>query len=239
MSEARVRPLLSATLLACAALEIWALADRSGGEPRNRDIRRYVLGEIFDAHRVEQRFSARADGLSAITVYPRPASPAPSGTVVFELRDRTGGGDGRLVHRETTALEPLTRQDAHTIRFARQDSAFREYALVIGVEGGSDGQGFGLLASRGPGHRAATLWIDGREQYGDLVFETTVEGATSAFGAIAAQLEAAGLPLPAACLVLLLAGKYAGLYFVLRAFTRRADAVAPARARHTAPAPPA
>lgn len=212
-----------AAVLVCAAIEVYALADRSRGEPRNLDIRRYVLGEIFDTHRVEQRFLVKADGLSAVTIYPRPASPSPTGTVVLLLRDITQGRDHEVIIKRMP-LESMARSKSFTLRFPRQPSVFREYALDITVEGASDGQGIGLLASRGEGYRGGTLFIDdGRPRWGDLIFETTVEDATSNFGSIASQLGQRGVPAPRLVLLFVLIAKYLALFAIIRAFARSSD----------------
>jgi hypothetical protein len=223
-------------VLVCAAIEVYTLADRSRGEPRNLDVRRYVLGEIFDAHRVEQRFLVRANGLSSVTIHPRPASSSPTGTVVLQLRDVTDGRERGVVQRVSTPLVSLAQSASFSMRFAPQSSLYREYALEVTVEGGSDGQGIGLLASRGEGYRGATLHIDGgRARWGDLIFETTVDGATSNFGSIASQLAQGGIPAPRVVLLLVLLAKYAALFLVIRVFAQPAAPVTlPPR---TAPSP--
>jgi hypothetical protein len=213
-------------VLVCAAIEIWALADRSRGEPRNEDVRRYVLGEIFDAHRVEQRFLVKADGLSMVRIHPRPASPSPTGTVVLELRDISRGHDD-VVQRAATPLASLARSESFVMRFPPQRSRYREYSLAVSVEGASDGQGIGLLAARGEGYRGATLFVDGRPRFGDLLFETSVDNATTNFGSIASQLAQGGIPVSRVVLVLLLIAEFGALYFVIRAFGRPADASIP------------
>ena len=210
-------------VIACAVIEACALADRSRGEPRNLDIRRYVLGEIFDTHRVEQRFLVKADGLSAVTIYPRAASPSPTGTVVIHLRDITGGHDHDVVIQQMP-LVSMARTKSFTLRFPPQPSVFREYALDITVDGASDGQGIGLLASRGEGYRGGTLFIDaGRPRWGDLIFETTVDGATSNFGSVALQLGQRGIPAPAIVLSFVLIAKYLALFAIIRAFAQSSD----------------
>ena len=233
MGLAKLHPLdwvwkvAAGAVLVCAAIEIYALADRSRGEPRNLDVRRYVLGEIFDAHRVEQRFLVKANGLSSVTIHPRPASPSPTGTVVLELRDVTDGRDRGVVQRISTPLVALAQSESFTMHFPPQPSLHRDYALEVSVEGGSDGQGIGLLASRGEGYQGARLFVDnGRARWGDLIFETTVDDATSNFGSIASQLAQGGIPAPRVVLLLVLLAKYAALFLVIRAVARPADAAA-------------
>lgn len=212
-------------MLVCAALELYALADRSRGEPRDLDIRRYVLGEIFDGHRVEQRFSVRADRLSSVTVYPRAASPAPTGNVILELRDITDGANYPALERVSVPLASMARMRSFTMHFRPQPSFFRDYALQVSVEGSSDGQGIGLLAARGGRFRGynystPTLLINGRRQFGSLVFRTTVDRAMSNFESIASQLAQAGIPAPRIVLLFVLIAKYLALFAVIRAFAR-------------------
>ena len=226
----------AAVVFVCAALQAVALADRSQSQPRNRDIRRYVLGEIYDQHRVEQQFVVKAQGLSSLTIHPRPASPSPTGTVTLTLRDITRGSDGPVVHRLSEPLAALAQRDALALQFAPQPSQNRSYALDIAVHGGSDGQGIGLLASRGDGDRRASLLVNGRRQWGNLVFETTVDGAPSNFGAIAGQLGRGGVPAPRAALMAVLILADAMLFLLLQAFSRWPEpAVAPALPHRTLP----
>ena len=209
-------------VLVCAAIEVYTLADRSRGEPRNRDIRRYVLGEIDGTYRVQQRFLVKANGLSSITIHPWPASETTTGTAVLDLRDVTGGREqGRVGLVSMPAVE-LVQLGSFTMRFPPQRSLYREYALEVTVEGGSDGQGIGLLATRGAGYRDATMSIRGRPRFGDLVFETTVDDALSNFGSIASQLTQGGVPAPGAVLLLILLVKNAALFLVIRALAQPA-----------------
>ena len=204
-------------VLVTVALEIHALSDRSRGEPRNGDVRRYVLGEIYDGYRVEQRMLVKANGFSSVTIHPRPASASPTGTVVLQVRDITRGGSGEVVKRTVTPLPSLAQTASFTIHFPPQPSFYREYALEITVEGGSDGQGVGFLASRGQGYRDAILLINGATRWGDLIFETTVEEAAPNFQVIARQLGRGGIPVPQGVLALLLLAKTVFIFLLIRA----------------------
>lgn len=229
--------LAAAAVLVCIAIEGYALADRSRGEPRNHDIRRYVLGEITDRDRVEQRFLVKGNSFSSVTIHPRPASPAPTGAVIFELRDVTDQRDWGIIARVSTPLAELARMESFTIPLRPQPSIWREYALAVKAEGGSDGQGIGLLATRGEGYAGGTLYVNGRRRFGDLVFETTVDEAMSNFGSIASQLGQGGIPAPRAVLLLVLIAKYLALFVIIRAFARAVDE--PALEDQTPPSLPA
>ena len=220
--------LAAAAVVVCVAVEGYALADRSRGEPRNHDIRRYVLGEVTDRDRVEQRFLVKEDRFSSVTIHPRPASPAPTGTVVFQLRDVTDQREWGTVTRVSAPLPELARMESFTIHFRPQPSVYREYALDVIVQGGSDGQGIGLLAARDGNmhediYRGPALLINGRRRFGNLVFKTTVDSATSNFGSIASQLGQGGIPAPRVVLLLVLIAKYAALFVIIRAFARSVD----------------
>ena len=51
-----------------------------------------------------------------------------------------------------------------------------------------------------------------------------MDGATSNFGSIASQLARGGVPTPRLALLLVLLGKYAALFLIIRAFARPLDA---------------
>jgi hypothetical protein len=199
----------------CAGLEVYALVDRSAAELRNRDIRRYVLGEISRDVFVAQQFRVRADGLSSITIYSRRTSDTPAGTAIAVLRDMKSG----IVDRVEMPLSTLAEAQRLTLRFRPQPSRERDYRLEFMVVDAPRGHGIGLLATRGEGHRRAVLSINrGRPRWGDLVFETTVDGASSNFRSIASQLARAGVPAAGAVLALLLLAKSAALLLLIYAF---------------------
>ena len=219
-------------VLVCAAIEAYVLANRSRGEPQNHGIRRFVLGEIYEGYVVEQRFVVRSDGFSAVTIYPRAASPSPSGQVMLELRDITDEQGGEVVRQASAPTAELAESGSYTMRFPPQPSRYHEYALLISVVDGSDGQGIGLLASRGgnlheDNYWRPTLLIGGRRRFSNLIFDTTVDEATSNFGAIASQMEQGGIPAPRLVLLLVLLAKYAALVLVIRAFASQAAATVP------------
>jgi hypothetical protein len=206
--------------LACAVIEADALSDRRRGEPANDGLRRYVLGEIVEGLRVEQQFLVKADGFSSVTIHPRPFGGEPAGAATLELRDVTDDPEGSdpagLVAQATVPLAELIAEDGFTLRFAPRSSWYRAYRLVVTVSGAERGQGVGLLATRGEGHRDARLRVGSAVKWGDLVFETTVGGARSNFELMSAHLRAAGLPAPSGVLTALLALQYAALFFTLR-----------------------
>lgn len=207
----------------CAAVELPALADRSRGEPASGGIRRYVLGEIADDLVVAQEFLVKADGLSSVTIHPRPMSAAPNGVATIALWDVTDAADhdGRVVVGSTTVpLARLVQSDALTLNFTPQRSWHRRYQLTVTVAGASRDLGFGLLAARGEGHRDAMLTVNGTRKWGDLVFETTVAGAVSNFALLRGRLASAGIPAPGVALAVLLAAQYLALAAAVCALLR-------------------
>ena len=207
--------LAAGVVLACVGIEVYVLADRSNGEPRNKDIRRYVLSEIVSDTLVAQQFHVRADGLSSVTIY-----PGVSVTTRPALRRSccaTCGPGLYIAKRRPSPFLPrpgsYTAVPATTVARARLSHRVHGYRCAAG-------RGIGLLATRGEGYRRAVLSFDGgRPRWGDLVFETGVEGATSNFGSIAAQLGRSGIPAPRAVLALLLMLKSGILFLLIRSFT--------------------
>ena len=225
-------------VLVCAAIEVYTLADRSRGEPRNEDIRRYVLGELFDGHRVEQRFVVKANGLSSVTIHPRSTLDNPPGSLVLELRDVTDDRDNGVVQQTSVPLASLAHSGAMTLQFPSQPSLYREYALVVTVKDGPRKRGIGLLASRGEGYGAARLTVDGgRARFGDLIFETTVDTARSNFGSIRSTLAAGGVPVAGFVLVVVLLAKNGVLFFIIREAATHFSAMAAPEDRVAPPVP--
>jgi hypothetical protein len=208
-----------------AAIQAFALADRSRGEPANDGLRRYVLGEITEDIRVGQQFLVKANGLSSVTIYPRPAGRSSRGTATVEVREAAcaNANEGTLIARVVKPADDLIRAGALTVSFAPQASWYRTYCVVVWVEQAGYGEGFGLLAARGDGHRDSALIVNGARKWGDLVFETTVTDAVSNFGILSGRFESAGIPAPAAAFGLLLGVQCAALFVLLRSLWERAD----------------
>lgn len=204
-----------AVVTACLALEGYALA-RSDGRPSNDGLRRYVLGEIAGDLNAGQTLALRADGLSSVTIYPRPTNDAPSGSATIELRDVTTEPPV-VIQQQTTPVAELVDAGEVTLSFPPQRSFARRYELELRVADAPKGQGLGLLATRGAGYRDGRLRVIGRNRFGDLVFETTVEGARSNFAVLASRLATAGVPAAALVLLAAILGKNAALLLVLRA----------------------
>lgn len=163
----------------------------------------------------------KAPGFSSVTVYPRPASRAPTGNVLISLYDVTDDREPQAIRQVSAPTAELAGSESLTLQFPPQPSTYREYALEVSVVNGSDGQGIGLLATRGGMsndiYRAPAMFINGRLQFGNLAFRTTVDGATSNFGSIASQLAACGVPGARFVLALVLLLKSAALWFIIRA----------------------
>ena len=204
-----------AVVVACAVLEGYALA-RTGSQPSNDGVRRYVLGEIAGELTAGQTLALRADGLSSVTIHPRATNDRATGSATLELRDVTT--DPPVVIRQVTKpVAELVAEGEVTLAFPPQRSFARRYEMELRVTGAARGQGLGLLATRGDGYRDGRLRVIGRNRFGDLVFDTTVEGARSNFEVLASRLTAAGVPAAALVLVAAMLGKNAALLLILRA----------------------
>ena len=208
--------------IATAAIQVSALADRSRGEPASDGIRRYVLGEISDGLRVEQQFLVKANGLSAVTIYPRPMASDARGSVTVAVRDlapgdEDGSGDSEIVRIVTVPLSVFLQSEAFTIDFTPQPSFYHRYRLEVTVADVRRDHGFGLLAARGSGYRDGVLTVNGTRKWGGLAFHTAVEGATSNFDIVRSRLRDGGVPAPGAVLGALVLAQNAALFLVLAA----------------------
>ena len=212
----------AAVTVAIAALQVSVLADRSRGEPANDGIRRYVLGEISDGLRVEQQFLVKANGLSSVTIHPRPMASDPTGSVTVAVRDLASADaedsrESEIVRSVSVPLSVFLQSETFTIDFTPQPSFYHHYRLEVTVADIPRDHGFGLLAARGNGYRDGVLTINGTRKWGSLAFHTTVEGATSNFDVIRLRLRDGGVPGPGAVLASLVLVQHAALFLVLGA----------------------
>jgi hypothetical protein len=119
--------------------------------------------------------------------------------------------------------DELVRAGTLTLSFRPQTSWYHTYSVVVTVDEAEYGHGFGLLAVRGDGHRDSALTVNGTPKWGDLVFETTVTGATSNLQTLSRRLASAGVPAAPAAFALLLLAQCAALFVLLRSLWQRAD----------------
>jgi len=151
--------------------EIGAQVSRPAGETT-------LAGEVAGERTVSQTFRVTEAGLAGITVHARSWSGAATGLVTFELVDETSGASYARTSRPVDAVlasggftVPLPRLGA----FAR-----RRYRLVVAMPVAPPGAGIGLVANRESRYADGALFVNGREQWGDLVFRTVAARPTVA-----------------------------------------------------------
>ncbi len=172
--------------LLCLALlgyEGHILFFKESGVPANsRRSGRYAVGEIAGETRVSQTLRLGARGFNRVVVHPRAAGDRAAGQIVFELRELIRFGPERPVFRLIRPAEDVLRESSFVWDFPPIDiSSGRRYRLEIRSPIARPGEGITLLATREEGYPEGALFLDGREQWGDLVFETSASGGT-AFG---------------------------------------------------------
>jgi hypothetical protein len=171
------------------AYEISVLFYQQAGVPSTaRGDRPRLVGEIAGDAVLTQTFGVEAAGLSSITVELRPFGDHVSGDAIFtltELPGSTSDGDApasaqeRVVAVVGRQARDVVTSDRFEIAFAPQeDSNGRHYRLRIEVPDAPAGQGLGAWATREQAYLGGVLTFAGKEQWGDLVFETRAERAT-------------------------------------------------------------
>jgi hypothetical protein len=126
--------------------------------------------DIHGEQTLSQTFTAQADGLTAITVYPSPRRGAVTGTVRLTL---TLEGDSPTpIARTTVAAADVVGRADFTWTFPPVEaSARRKFRLRVGVPDAAEGSGLSL-ATGPPTAFEGTLSLGERPQWGDLRFET-------------------------------------------------------------------
>ncbi len=217
-----VRLVPLAVVMASLAIYAQSLAT-SGGVPSNDGLRRFVVGAIADGDTVYQGFSPRADGLSSITIYPRPYRPDTTGSAIIELRDVTSKPPV-VVASLIAPNASLVAEGRITLSFPSRPSLGRKFELALHTIHTPLTHAIGLLATRGEGYTPGVLRVNGWQRNGDLVFETSVDQAQSNFAVLVSRLSSAGVPAAAVCLLLTLAIAHAALYALLAWWVRAAKA---------------
>ena len=134
--------------------------------------------------------------------------------------------DSLTVQRARVPLPQLIQSETFTMKFAPQHSEGRHYAIDISVEGASDGQGIGFLASRGESSSLNPLFFDQRLRWSELIFDTTVDEARSNFARLADTLGGLGIPVPVLTLIALLTVGNTVVLFMIHMFISGHIAVA-------------
>jgi hypothetical protein len=153
-------------------------AARRGEHPR-------LLGEIAGRTVVSQTFQMQAGGLSGVTVEAAPAGRSVSGDLVFSIVElgpvgpsaaalsRSRAGTLEEVARVVVPAADVVRRSSYLVSFTPiDDSKGKEYQLDVSAPGVSRGHGIALRATRDQAYRGGVLAVEGKEQWGDLVFST-------------------------------------------------------------------
>lgn len=197
----RVRRRLAAFLAlfgTLAAGEVYGLFVRETGVPRvDRGPDARLVGEIAGPAIVAQTFSVGVDGLDGITVEARPFGDAVAGTVVFDVAQIDPLDPRLAASLQVTPLYRILHPARDVVRASRHRVGFppiagsrgRLYRLEVRVPDAPPGQGLGLWATRGQAYRGGVLVVNGREVWGDLVFQASA-GRATAFGDLQQRLRA-------------------------------------------------
>jgi len=128
---------------------------------------------------VTQSFTMGADGFDGVWLRPRAVDGgAPRGLLVVDLETGQDGARRRVERVTVPAADAVKRSSLH-VRFTPvRHSRGVPYAITIRHLQGDGGTAIDLAASRVDALRDGRLFADGREQWGDLVFETSSRRAT-------------------------------------------------------------
>jgi hypothetical protein len=149
------------------------------GTPFSRPVHaQFMATEVAGDVTVSQTMTLEAPGFDRIVVHARPYGRRVSGEVVFELRELAPGGP-RLVFRTVRPAAEVTASDSYAVRLPPiEESAHRTYLLQIAAPRTRPGEGIALLAIREDAYPQGASFVGSREQWGDLVFETSASRAT-------------------------------------------------------------
>jgi hypothetical protein len=142
-----------------------------------------VAGEVAGGVSIRQTFRMAAGGLDGITVHVRPSGMEHAGPVILELAeagDDPAGAADAPVYRAVVDTRRVVDDPTFTWQFTPlDDSDGRLYALRVSMPAAPFGHGVSLLATRDEHYLDGRFWFDGREQWGDLVLETSARRATT------------------------------------------------------------
>jgi hypothetical protein len=158
-------------VLACVAIVVWEFdalfLERSTG---SRVRKSTVVNEFGAGETVSQTFVSESDGLAGFTVWMRPDG---AGEFATEVRCELSWGEGTdfvPVYRWTEWVR-IAGPTAHTFRFPLVErSGGRTFRVDLRRLRPVAGQ-LGLEASLDDAARPGALYVDGREQWGDLRFK--------------------------------------------------------------------
>ena len=183
ISRRRAAWTLAAICGALLLFQAWLIFVQPHGTPTvdSRDVR--AVGEIAGGVAVRQTLLVRAAGLDAVTLHVQASGNEHEGPVILELGEAgqdPAGGDDRPLYRSLFPAKRVVDDPTFTWRFAPiEASSGKQYAVRVSMPSAPFGHGLTLLATRDEGYLDGRLWFDGREQWGDLLFDTSAQRATS------------------------------------------------------------
>ena len=127
---------------------------------------------------VSQTFTMGADGIDGVWLQPVVAGPAPHGELLVDLLEVQGGRRQRLLRVAVPATAVSTGVALHVPFRAIRASRGITYQLDVRHIRIGAGPAIDLAVTRDDIVHSGRLLVDGREQWGDLVFETTSRRAT-------------------------------------------------------------
>lgn len=178
--EKPARAIAWATTALLAALYVHTVAVASFGTAENRATDdRLLVGEIAGGRALSQTFFMEAAGLDRITIFPTATGEPADTSVRFELfLYEPGVGISRLFRIERPVVEVLA-GPRYDLTFPPLPSPRgRRFRLEVSVPGSTPGHGIGLWGRRSAGYTDGVLVVGGRQQWGDLEFETGASRAT-------------------------------------------------------------
>jgi hypothetical protein len=124
--------------------------------------------EIYGDKALSQTFIARADGLTAITLYPQPRQRPTTGTVELTLEVDP---QMLIAHTSVAAADFIGRPEWTWTFPPVAASARQRFLLRVGVRDATEGSGLSLAIGP-PTYADGALAVGGRAQWGDLRFQT-------------------------------------------------------------------
>ena len=175
-----------AALVLLIGYQVYALFMEQHGAPSAHVFSgRVTTPEVVGPTSAGQMFRLEADGFDSVTIHAARAGERVAPTIFFKLfevlPDESGQpGLERLIFRAPRHGIDVVARGLFTVRFPQiEQSAGRLYRFEVTVPNANPGGGIVLQATRDNVYRAGAFIIDGREQWGDLMFSTSAGHATA------------------------------------------------------------
>ncbi len=127
---------------------------------------------------VTQSFTMGADGFDGVWLRPTAVDGTPRGVLVVDLETGQDNERRRVERVAVPAADAVARSSLHVRFRPMRHSRGAPYAITIRHLQGDGGPAIDLAATRVDAWRDGRLFADGRELWGDLVFETSSRRAT-------------------------------------------------------------